>query len=124
MNRYFYLIHPFLQHAVSLQVPVYIGSPNQELANSNAVSLCSAFSTQFDLLFAPSDPVLVIQSINEARFDGLISQLSDCNNKCVLVNLPLNHGLTLYQHAPYQQSLETLQARVLVPGQHSIIYSL
>lgn len=122
MNRYFYLIHPFLPNIVALQVPVYIAAPDETTARTMAVSLCNVFRTQFDILFEPSDPVLVISSINEQSFDGLMLQLQ--NNNSVSVNLPFGHSFTLFQMRPYQQPLQTLQARVLVPGQHSPIYSL
>lgn len=64
----------------------------------------------------------MIPSVNEPRFDALIAQLKD--NDTVLINLPPDHGWVLYQHPPYQRALQQLEARILVPGQHSTVYSL
>lgn len=122
MPYYFYLIHPFLPGVVSLQVPLYISAPSELQAKSDAQVLIAAFKAQFDILFEPSDPVRVIRNINKPRFDALIAGLN--SNPTVAINLPHNFSVACYQKPPFSSAIQTVEARVLVPGTHSMQYSL
>ncbi len=122
MPRYFYLIHPFLASVVSLEVPLYLAAPDISQAKADAQLLIAAFKTQFDILFEPSDPLLVVPSVNESRFDALIARLK--SEPKVDINLPQQFSVSCYQHPPFSSALITVEARVLVPGTHSSVYSL
>ena len=122
MALYFYLIHPFLPDVVALQVPLYLSAPDIDSAKRDAQALLAAFRTQFAILFDPSDPVLVVPSVNQARFDALIATTKTQPN--VTINLPVAAAFSCFQHAPHTSPLATLEARVLVSGTHASIYSL
>ncbi|MCG8521900.1 MAG: hypothetical protein MI744_06815 [Pseudomonadales bacterium] len=122
MNHYFYLIHPFLKSTASLQLPLLIEAPDLASAKKNAQSLRALIKKQFDLLFEPSDPVLVIPSVNEARFDAFMDRLK--NGAVVTLNLPVGHSFNFHQLKPHGQALQSIQALVLVPGNQSSYYSL
>lgn len=122
MNHYFYLIHPFLKSTVSLQLPLYIEAQDLASAQKDALSLKALIQEQFDLLFEPSDPVLVIASVNESRFDAFMNRLN--NGAVVTLNLPAGHSFSFHQLKPHGQALQEIRALVLVAGNQSSYYAL
>lgn len=122
MSHYFYLIHPFLKSTASLQLPLYIEAPNLASAKKHALSLRALIEKQFDLLFEPSDPVLVIPSVNESRFDAFMDRLK--NSTVVTLNLPVGNLYNFHQLRPRGQALQAIQALVLVHGNQSQYYTL
>ena len=122
MNHYFYLIHPFLKSTVSLELPLYIEAQDLASAQNDALSLKELIQNQFELLFEPSDPVLVIASVNESSFDAFMNRLS--NGTVVTLHLPVGHSFSFHQLKPHSQVLQAIEALVLVPGHQSQCYSL
>lgn len=122
MNLYFYVIHIFLPNTASFQVPFYIEASDAKAAKSISNGLKSDFDKQFEVLFPPSDPVLVSASINESRFDALISQINQQNS--VIIHLPQGFSSNIYQHNKTGSPLTSLMARIMVPGHQSQYYSL
>ncbi|MDR3369512.1 hypothetical protein [Rhodoferax sp.] len=122
MNLYFFMIHAFIPSVVSLRVPLYIQEPTQAGAQQQANALSAAFLHQFQVLFSPPDPSLLVPSVNGPTFDALIGELR--LSPPVTLNLPINSGFTLYQHRPHTSPLVALEARSLIPGNHSMVYAL
>ena len=122
MNHYFYLIHPFLKSTASLELPLYIEAPDLAAAQQDALSLKALIKKQFDLLIEPSDPVLVIPSVNGSRLDHFMNRLR--NGATVTLNLPVGHTFTFHQLKPHGMPLQAVQAIVSVPGKQSPYYAL
>ena len=122
MNHYFYLIHLFLKSTVSLQLPLFIGAPDLASAKNDAHLLKGLIEKQFDLLFEPSNPVLVVAGVNEARFDAFVNRLK--SGSVVTLNLPIGHSFNFHQFKPHGQALQSILAIVLVPGDQSHCYAL
>ncbi len=122
MPLYFFMIHALTPNVVSLRVPLYIQAPNQPSAQRQASNLTTAFSTQFQILFPPSAPILLVPTVNGPTFDALIAELR--LQPPVSINLPIHHAFVLHQHLPHTSPLTALEARSLIPGNHSMVYAL
>ena len=122
MNYYFYLIHVLNPNVVSLQVPIYIEASDVNDASQKADVVKNLFQNQFQLLFEPSQPVLFVQSINAASFGSFFSKLGNGNK--VKINLPVGFNINLFQYNLNLPALTTLDALVLVVGNHPTVYSL
>ena len=122
MIHYFYLIYPFLKSTISLELPLYIEAPDLASAKKDAQLLRGLIETQFDFLIEPSDPVLVVPKVNEPSFDAFMNRL--INGDVVTLSLPVGHSFNFHQLKPHGQALQEIQARVLVPGNHSLRYAL
>lgn len=123
MSYYFYLIHAFVPGVVSLQIPIYINANDYSDACNKCSDILNSFKSKFEILFEPSNPVLVNANINKARFDGLMNQLNPPNT-IVQINLPFNFHVQCFQKGVLTNPLKTLIGRVIVPGQHGLTYSL
>lgn len=116
------MIHMFQQNIVSLQLPIYIEAVDLEDAISKASVIKGLISHQFELLFEPSDPVLLSQAINNGPSFGTFFSALGNGNK-VTLNLPANFNITLYQ--PHlNKVVSSIEARVLIGGANPTIYSL
>jgi len=122
MNLYFYLVFPFLKNTVAFQLPLYIEASNVNDAKVKADSLLTALKNQFDILIDPSSPILLVPNVNQSRFDALISQINLQNS--VTIYLPVNFGINMYQHTKTGNALSSVLAQIIVPGNHSNVYSL
>ena len=122
MPLYFFMVHALAPGWASLSVPLYIEANDQISANAQATTLKAAFSSQFQLLFEPSEPLLLVPAVNGPTFHALISDLK--LSPTVSINLPANSALTLHQQLPSTSPLTAVAARSLVPGLHSWHYAL
>ena len=122
MNFYFYVIHVFLPSTASFQIPVYIRAAHLEAAKTVADELECNLKKQFELLMPPSDPIRVISGRNEPQFDAFVSQITA--GKSVTINLPPKFTGDLFQLDKSGSRLDSVMARVIVPGHESEYYSL
>lgn len=122
MKYYFYIIHFFQPNVVSLQLPVYMGAVDAIAATAAASALKSAIASQFQLAFEPSDPVLLVPSVNGPYFDYFFSNLNNGNQ--VTINLPINFNGNVFQCINKGKPLAAVNALVTIPGNHPNFYSL
>jgi len=119
---YFYLVHLFLPNTASFQVPLYIEESDLDAATKVAMGLKNAFEKKFEIIVPPSAPILVVENINESRFEALILEL--INHPSVTIHLPVNFNGVIFQNNRKGKSLSSIQARIMVPGNEADFYSL
>ncbi|MDN3517498.1 hypothetical protein QWY84_07755 [Aquisalimonas lutea] len=121
MGYYFFILYLFRRNEVSLEVPMYIEASDSADAKDKAEELMKAVQSHFELLMEPPTPQRLVESINGARFEPFFTRIK--NNEHVEINLPLDFGARVYQYQ-LNTPVGTLEAHVLIGGQHAPIYSL
>lgn len=116
MQLYFYLVHLYQPNQFALRLALYLQAPSVEDAKLDAAALRILLQKHFQLLFDPSDPALLVESVNAKSFEALVAESVRLPNVKLMLPIPLPLRLYQINKPPTTLPLESLEAAVLAPG--------